>query len=290
MTAPREVVPGWTYLISRRCHARTFRLLPSKLTNAIFEFCLALAAARMGIVIHAVCVMSNHHHLVITDPRGVYPDFLQLLHVCVAKALNFVQGQSDSFWSGAQPSVIHLADPEMVLAAMAYVAANPVSAGLVRTPVEWPGVLIRGSHRRVARRPEVHFDPNGSLPETVPLVVEKPPAARLIRNWDLRLEEQIAQRIADAHRDRKGFLGRAKVLATSFLARPESPDTVGRVPRVAAVSHAALRDALEALKRFRAAYASALEEWRAGNRAAVFPAGTWWMRVHHQARVSPFTE
>jgi REP element-mobilizing transposase RayT len=289
MTAPRDVVPDRTYLITRRCHARTFRLLPSKLTNAIFEYCLALAATRMGIVIHAVCVMSNHHHMVITDPLGVYPDFLQLLHVCIAKALNAIQGQSDSFWSGAQPSVIHLADEEMVLAAMAYVATNPVSAGLVRTPVEWPGVLIRGSHRRVARRPDVHFDPNGSLPETVPLVVQKPPAARLVRDWDRRLEEQVAQRIENAHRDRKGFLGRAKVLAMSFLARPDSPDAVGIVPRVAAVSRLARREALDALKRFRAAYASALEEWRSGDRAAVFPAGTWWMRVHHHARVSPLT-
>jgi hypothetical protein len=28
-------------------------------------------------VLHACCVMSNHHRVVVTDTRGVLPDFLR---------------------------------------------------------------------------------------------------------------------------------------------------------------------------------------------------------------------
>jgi REP element-mobilizing transposase RayT len=54
------VVPGTTYLITRRCIDRRFLLLPSAAVNQIFLYCLAVAAARAGVIIHAVTVMSNH--------------------------------------------------------------------------------------------------------------------------------------------------------------------------------------------------------------------------------------
>jgi hypothetical protein len=38
-------------------------------------------------------VMSNHHHLVVTDRRGALPDFLRELHRLTAKAINASQGQ-----------------------------------------------------------------------------------------------------------------------------------------------------------------------------------------------------
>jgi REP element-mobilizing transposase RayT len=49
-------------MVTRRCSQRTFRLKPSDETNAIWIFCLALAAERSGVQICAVCVMSNHCH------------------------------------------------------------------------------------------------------------------------------------------------------------------------------------------------------------------------------------
>jgi hypothetical protein len=45
----------------------------------------------------------------------------------------------------------------------------------------------------------------------------------------------------------------------------------------------ARRDAIAALRAFRAAYRAALDGWKAGLRDVVFPAGTWLMRVLHGA-------
>jgi len=43
MTAPRQVLPGTTYLVSRRCAQRQFLLKPSRTTNEVFGFVLAVA-------------------------------------------------------------------------------------------------------------------------------------------------------------------------------------------------------------------------------------------------------
>jgi hypothetical protein len=40
---------------------------------------------------------------------------------------------------------------------------------------------------------------------------------------------------------------------------------------------------------FRADHREAKVRWIAGERDVVFPAGTYWMRVHHAARVAPFS-
>jgi putative transposase len=44
MTAARRVLPGQTYLVTRRCSERRFFLRPSTVTNAIFLYALAVAA------------------------------------------------------------------------------------------------------------------------------------------------------------------------------------------------------------------------------------------------------
>ncbi len=59
MTAPRRIIAGTTYLVTRRCLDRQFLLRPSKLTNQNFGFLLAVAAQRFDIDLHACCVMSN---------------------------------------------------------------------------------------------------------------------------------------------------------------------------------------------------------------------------------------
>jgi REP element-mobilizing transposase RayT len=60
MTAPRRILAGISYLISRRCSERRFFLRPAALTNEIFQYVLAVAAKRYGVLVHAFCVLSNH--------------------------------------------------------------------------------------------------------------------------------------------------------------------------------------------------------------------------------------
>jgi putative transposase len=46
MTWPRRVVPGTTYLLTRRCTQRRFMLVPRGVVPKLFGYCVALAAER----------------------------------------------------------------------------------------------------------------------------------------------------------------------------------------------------------------------------------------------------
>ena len=46
MTAPRQVVAGRAYMLTRRCAERRFFLRPSKETNNAYVYCVAVAAQR----------------------------------------------------------------------------------------------------------------------------------------------------------------------------------------------------------------------------------------------------
>ncbi len=179
VTAPRRVLPGTVYLITRRCSERRFFLRPSKIVNEIFLYVLALAAKRHGVVVHVLCVLSNHAHLIVTDPNGRIPAFMQYLDSLVARAVNASLGRFEAFWAtDGSYSAVEQLDAQDVLAKAAYVLANPVAAGLVRRGAEWPGLWTSPDQigtTLAARRPKHFFNPKGYLPETVELELSAPP-------------------------------------------------------------------------------------------------------------------
>jgi len=69
VSLPRPVREGTTYMITRRTTQRQFLLRPSALTNQIFLYCLAVAAERTGVLLHAVCVLSTAGW----KPQGSHP-------------------------------------------------------------------------------------------------------------------------------------------------------------------------------------------------------------------------
>src|SRR5688500_13354733 len=118
MTAPREVVPGRTYLITRRCTQRQFLLKPSRTTNQLVRYCLGVAAQQTGIQLHAVCFMSNHWHGVVTDPSARLPEFLERFHRLLARAQNTFLGRLENLWSSEKTSVVLLVSDHDVLEKM----------------------------------------------------------------------------------------------------------------------------------------------------------------------------
>ena len=108
VTAPRDIVPGDIVHLTRRCTRREYLLAPGELTNEIFDYLLAEAAARFNIGLIAWCVMSNHYHAVVHDPDGCLPAFLEHLHKMVAKTLNARWGRWENFWSTEETCVTRL--------------------------------------------------------------------------------------------------------------------------------------------------------------------------------------
>ncbi len=285
-------MPGRTYLLTRRCSQRQFLLKPSPLTNQIVRYCLALAATHTGVMVHAVCFMSNHWHGIVSDPFARLPEFLERFHRLFARAQNVALGRVENLWSSDKPSVVLLASDEDVLDKLAYVIANPTAAGLVESPSEWPGVVTR----RLAERwsvsiPDVFFDPTGDLPELIELEFIRPPIFLSLDLADLalRLNAAIQQRVRVAREQMRArglsFLGRRAALQASSdgMPRLSEPRRI-HIPRVAALDYVRRKQAYFRLREFLRSYRIAWEGWRSGRRDVVFPAGTYALRV--QARVA----
>ncbi len=296
MTAPRQILPGKTYLITRRCTQRQFLLRPSAEVNAIFSYVLALAAQRYGVLVHVVCVLSNHFHLVVTDPHARLPRFEQVLNSLVARAVNALLGRWETFWAPSSYSAVALADPADVVEKSAYVLANPVAAGLVRRGREWPGVwfgpeMIGGGPISIPR-PSTFFRKKGYLPESVDLVLSVPPGFSSPEEFRERLQASLAAREEQARHDLasegRGFLGARRVLEQRPTSRPASVEPRRELkPRVAAYDKWRRIEALSRLAAFVTDYRRAWAAWRAGERTVEFPAGTYWMRVAHGALCAP---
>jgi REP element-mobilizing transposase RayT len=295
MTPPRCILPGATYLITRRCSERRFFLRPSRALNELLLFVLAVAAGRFGIQLHAFCVLSNHYHLVLTDVRGTLPEFQRLVDSFVARAVNAAIGHAGSFWDRESYSAIPLETAGDVLAKIVYVLSNPVAAGLVRNASAWPGAWSDprqvGAPLRV-ERPRF-FRAMGPLPAVAELVLQVPagfendPCFAATVERALRARED---RLASAHgRAGRGFLGVARVLAQAWWKSPVRQEPLGKLtPRVAGKKAWVRREALARLREFTAAYREALAHWRRGLRNVVFPAGTWAMRVNHGVTCAAF--
>ncbi len=293
MTAPRQVLPGTTYLVTRRCSQRQLLLRPSTSTNDIFLYVLALAARRYGVRIHAFCVLSNHFHLVVTDPDARLPAFEQYLDALVARAVNSTLGRWESFWAPSSYSAVALESPADVVSKTAYVLANPVAAGLVRRGADWPGLWTAperiGGLPLPAHRPASFFRASGYLPETVELRLEAPPGfasseafREHLRSALAAVEDGARRRLAS---DRRGVLGAARVLAQDPLGRPASGEPRRQLsPRVASRDTWKRLEALSRLLEFLRAYREAWKARRAGAQDAIFPEGTYLLRLQHGVR------
>jgi len=294
MTAPRQVLPGTTYLVTRRCSERRFFLRPSPLTNGIFLYVLAVAARRHGVLVHAFCVLSNHYHLLVTDPDARLPEFMQYLDSLVARATNASLGRWEGFWSSeASYSAVSHASTDDVVNKAAYVLVNPVSAGLVQHGREWPGLWSApeqlGAATLIAPRPKTFFRANWEMPDSAELVLSVPPGFRSAQEYQERVSVAVRdleeERRREFHSEQRGFLGRTRVLAQKPFARP-APGEPRRTlsPRVAARDKWKRIEALSRLVGFLRAYRDALAAMRRGVRDVVFPAGTYLLRIEHGVR------
>lgn len=299
MTDPRCIVPGASYLITRRTSQRQFLLKPSPTVVQVFLYALGFTAQQYGIVLHAFVLMSNHYHLVLTDPHAVLPDFIRDLNSLLARVLNALRSRRENFWSSDKPSYVVLAAIEDVLRKCAYVLTNPVASGLVRTRFEWPGAISRVDQigGPVLRIEKPRFFFGKTFPDAVEIRLVPPPelgglSGEEFRGELLELTEAREERLREERvREGKSFLGRKKVLAQSPFDRPEgSGGYSGEHPSIAAEDEETRRAAIERLQIFIQEYRAALARFRAGERDVVFPAGTWKMRVLFGVRCEPFAE
>lgn len=294
MTQPRYVVPGETVLITVRTIVRFYLLRPDPELVEAIKYCLGHYAAKHGMTLNAVCVMSTHLHLVALDREGNRSLFLRDVNRGIANVVKALRG-----WRGPvfrpKPNIVRLLTEQAIVDKIGYVLANPVAAGAVKRFTEWPGLCAAGGlserQSQAVNRPKHFFSQTGELPESAIFKLE-PPSALLATHGLPRTRRLITK--AAAHHETKAqeeiarlnwkVDGLQRCLRVSPFQRATAYEVFGsREPTFAVLGGGKALYTLAAtqLRAFRKAYRNALEQWRSRKRHVHFPWGTWLMRVQH---------
>ena len=290
MTHPRPVLPGHSFLLTRRCSQRQLLMVPSSEVNQAFLYCLAEAAQLFDIDVHSVVVMSNHYHATVTDKVGNYPQFLARFHRHLAKVLNHLLGRWENFWASEQTSMVRLIQPDDLLDKMVHSFINPVEAGLVRRVRDWPGVCslqwqLDDEEKKISR-PGWFFRQDGGMPEQVTLRMVRPPGFEhlTLDQWRQQLINQVRSREHELDvehiEQRRVVLGRSAVLNQSPHSFPKTTRSRRTFrPRIACKSRWHRIEALRRNRDWLARYKQAFLKVCAGVRDVLFPFGTYKRRL-----------
>jgi putative transposase len=130
------VVPGLPHHITQRGNRRQQTFFRDE-DYAAYRELMAEWCGERGVEVWAYCLMPNHVHL-IAVPRS--EDGLRRAigeaHRRYTRRINFREKWRGFLWQGRFASFVM--DEPYVLAAARYVELNPVRAGLVADPADWP--------------------------------------------------------------------------------------------------------------------------------------------------------
>jgi REP-associated tyrosine transposase len=90
------------------------------------------------------CLMTTHYHLILEVGEGTLPTGMKQVNTRYACRYNSRYRLRGHVFGGRYSSR-RLATDAHLLAAFAYVARNPVEAGLCRSPAEWPWSSYAGT-------------------------------------------------------------------------------------------------------------------------------------------------
>lgn len=282
-------------MLTRRTVLRHFLLLPDQEMKELIEYSLAVAAKLYEMDVHAFCAMSTHIHVVLTDRHGRLSLFMAYFHRLVAMGTQKLRNWEGSVWDSRHASAVELLTRDAIVEKIAYVLANPVAAGAVFAPDDWPGAKTRvddiGQTVLRTTRPNVHFDPTkwrevSELPIELPPMVTEAKAQAFREDVAKALAHEVA--IAQAMIAPESVLGaeRAATISHETRAKTPAPESKLNPTFAAGRGHGDIAAmAARAVKTFRAVYRAALKRWCAGERDVAFPPGTWWMRVFHAVSI-----
>jgi REP element-mobilizing transposase RayT len=103
---------------------------------------LGATVVRMRWQCLAYCLMPNHVHLLLTTPEPNLGHGMQRLHGRYAQTFNARHGDVGHLFQGRYGAVAVTEDAQL-WTTVGYIAANPVTAGVVREAAEW----VWSSHR-----------------------------------------------------------------------------------------------------------------------------------------------
>jgi putative transposase len=137
----RVVIPGLPHHVTQRGNRREAVFFGDD-DYGVYLDLIGQAARRAGTEVWAYCLMPNHVHFIMAPAHqgGLRAAFAEA-HRRYTGRINARLRQTGHLWQGRFGSVVM--DERHLLAAARYVAMNPVAAGLVAAPQDWPWSSVR---------------------------------------------------------------------------------------------------------------------------------------------------
>lgn len=110
-----------------------------------FIECLQNATQKYGVAVHAWVLMTNHLHLLVTpSTEKSLPGVMQSLGRRYARYFNRCYRRSGSLWEGRYKTSLIDTDRYLLLC-YRYIELNPMRAGMVRSPGDYPWSSYHGN-------------------------------------------------------------------------------------------------------------------------------------------------
>ena len=134
---PRYVIPGQPQHIIQRGNNRQV-IFAAEADYQFFRDSLVDAADKHGLDIHAYVWMTNHIHLLATPEKedSISKVFQSVGRKCV-QYFNFTYKRSGTLWEGRYRATV-VDSERYLLTLMRYIELNPVRAGMVEHPRDYP--------------------------------------------------------------------------------------------------------------------------------------------------------
>lgn len=134
---PRLTVPGYPHHVIQRGNNRQAVFLTENDRQRFLEY-LGEYARQFGVAVHAYVLMDNHFHLLVTPgTSGGLAAMVQAMGRRYVQTFNRLHGRTGSLWEGRYRSTL-IQTERYLLACMVYIDLNPVRAGMVERPEDFP--------------------------------------------------------------------------------------------------------------------------------------------------------
>jgi len=290
-------IPDGGALVEVTCRTVQGRLLlcPSPQLNDIILGVLGRAQTKHPVEIVAYAFASNHWHALLrVDDAKQLSDFMCFFNSNLAKEIGRRTGWKEKVWGRRYQAIVISDEVEVQVARLRYILAHGVKECLVDRVAEWPGVHCAVPLMTGAAVEGTWFDRTREYNARLrgrELEKGESASTEVVRLsplpcWKHLAEEKYRDRIREIVReiDETAAARRAESLIPTLGpegVRAQNPETrPKRIKKSPAPFFHALRKKVrkvlwEAYGVFLAAYREAAERWRAGDRGAVFPAGSF---------------
>ncbi len=134
---PRLTLPGYPHHVIQRGNNRQAIFVDPQ-DYETMQALLVDSAQKFRVAVHAYALMGNHFHLLVTPADSeALPRMMQAVGRSYVRYFNHRHGRSGTLWEGRYRSTL-IQSERYLLACMVYIDLNPVRAGLVARPTEWP--------------------------------------------------------------------------------------------------------------------------------------------------------